>query len=120
MYRNEFEDWIGFGNRVKISRKQMGLTVEKLAECVDRTENYINRLEKGEKSCSVHTIHQLSKSLKVSTDFLLYGDKQEERDYKDEEIIKNIIERCNKKELKIIKDVIVAMYPKFINKEENE
>ena len=113
MYRNEYDDWTGFGKRVKTSRKQIGMTVETLAECVDRTENYINRLEKGEKSCSVHTIHQLSKALKVSTDFLLYGKVQKDEDYKAEEIINNIIKRCDKKEINIIKNVIVAMYPKF-------
>ena len=115
MYRYEYDDWAGFGNRVKVSRKQIGLTVEKLADSVDRTENYINRLEKGEKSCSVHTVHQLCRALKVSADFLLYGKEYKEKDYSEIEIINNVLQRCDKNELKIIKDVIVAIYPQFIN-----
>ena len=115
MYRNEYSDWVGFGKRVRTSRKQIGMTVEKLADCVDRTENYINRLEKGEKSCSLHTIHQLCKALKVGADFLLYGEVRNDKDYKDEEIINCIIKRCEKRDVKIIKEVIIAMYPKFIN-----
>lgn len=113
MARNEYKDWVGFGARVKHNRTMIGLTREKLSEMIDRTENYLISLEKGDKSCSVHTVHQLSKALKVPTDNLLYGEKVEEKEFKDKEILQNIINRCDSKELKVIKDVIVAMYPNF-------
>lgn len=113
MARNEYKDWVGFGSRVKHNRIMIGLTREKLSEMIDRTENYLISLEKGDKSCSVHTVHQLSKALKVPTDNLLYGEKVEEKEYKDKEILQNIINRCDAKKLKVIKDVIVAMYPNF-------
>ena len=113
MARNEFKDWEGFGSRVKMNRKMLGLTREKLAEMIDRTENYLLSLEKGDKSCSVHTVHQLSKALRVQTDTLLYGDKAKEKDYSDKEIIENIINRSTSEELKVIKNVIVAIYPDF-------
>lgn len=113
MARNEFKDWEGFGNRVKMNRKMLGLTRETLAEMIDRTENYLLSLEKGDKSCSVHTVHQLSKALKVPTDILLYGDKVKEKKFSDKEIIENIINRCNDEELKVIKNVVVAIYPDF-------
>lgn len=80
---------------------------------IDRTENYLISLEKGDKSCSVHTVHQLSKALKVPADNLLYGNKVEEKDYSNKEILKTIIDRCDESELKVIKEVIVAMYPNF-------
>ena len=41
----------------------LGMTTEKLAENIDRTENYVIRFEKGEKTCSIHTLYQLSKVL---------------------------------------------------------
>ena len=113
MARNEYKDWIGFGARVKKNRTMLGLTREKLSEMIDRTENYLISLEKGDKSCSVHTVHQLSTALKVSADNLLYGEKVEEKEYTDKEILQNIINRCNEKELQVIKNVIVAMYPNF-------
>ena len=113
MARNEYQDWIGFGSRVKDNRLKLGLTRDKLSEMINRTENYLISLEKGDKSCSVHTVHLLSKALKVPADDLLYGEKVEEKNYKDKEILENIINRCNEKELKVIKDVIVAMYPNF-------
>ena len=113
MARNEYKDWLGFGSRVRENRKMEGLTREKLSEMIDRTENYLISLEKGDKSCSIHTVHQLSKALKVPADYLLYGSKMEEKNYSDKEIIETIINRCNENELKVIKEVIVAMYPNF-------
>ena len=113
MARNEYNDWIGFGSRVKANRLKIGLTREKLAEMINRTDNYLFSLEKGDNSCSVHTLHLLNKALKVPADDLLYGEKMEEKNYKDKEILQNIIERCDEKELKVIKDVIVAMYPNY-------
>lgn len=113
MARNEYKDWTGFGSRVKDNRKKLGLTREKLSEMIDRTENYLISLEKGDKSCSVHTVHQLSKALKVQADDSLYGKKVEEKDYSNKEILKTIIDRCDEAELKIIKEVIVAIYPNF-------
>ena len=113
MVGNEYNDWIGFGSRVKENRKMLGLTREKLSEMINRTENYLISLEKGDKSCSLHTVHQLSKALKLPTDYLLYGKKLEEIDYTNKDILTNIINRCNDKELQVIKDVIVSIYPHF-------
>ena len=35
----------------------------------------------------------------------------EDKNFKNKEILKSIIDRCDEKELEAIKDVIVAMYP---------
>lgn len=118
--KREYEDWKGFGARVKKYRKSIGMTREKLSEMIDRTENYVLSIEKGDKSCSVHTLHQICKSLKVSADQLLYGeDETVKKEYNNKKILQEIIERCNEEELEIIKDLIVAIYPNF-NKIINE
>ena len=54
--RYEYTDWKGLGNRVKSYREQIGITKEKFAEMINRTENYLSELEKGNRSCSVHEI----------------------------------------------------------------
>lgn len=115
MARNEYKDWDVFGTRIREYRKQIGLTTEKLSEMIDRTETYLILLEKGYRSCSLHTVHMLSKALKIPVDTLLYGEKMKDKDYTDKEIIKSIIDRCDEKELAAIKDVIVAMYPHLEN-----
>ena len=107
MEGKEYNDWKNFGIRVKNARNSIGMTVEKLAEKSNRTENFIFRIEGGQ-SCSIHTVYQLSKALKKSSDYLLFGE-----DMKVEEIIDNILNQCDDKKLKIVKDVLVAMFSDF-------
>lgn len=111
--RYEYQDWKGFGARTKRNRLAIGLTKETFADMINRSENYISELEKGNNSCSVHTLHQIAKALKVSSDNLLYeeDDSYTKEKYNDKEILKNIIDRCNEEELKVIKALIVAAYP---------
>lgn len=112
--RYEYQDWKNFGGRVKDSRRQIGMTKEKFAEEINRSENFVSEIEKGNKSCSLHTLHQISKVLKVSADYLLYGEKVDmKKEYSNKEIIEEIINRCNDEELGVIKDLIVAVYPNF-------
>lgn len=111
--RYEYQDWQGFGGRTKKYRLSIGLTKEKFAGMINRSENYISELEKGNSSCSVHTLYQISKALRVPTDSLLYdnGEVYKKCDYKAKDILMNIINRCNDEELGVIKDLILAVYP---------
>ncbi len=121
--RYEYQDWKNFGARVKNSRKQIGMTKERFAEEINRTENFVSEIEKGNKSCSLHTLHQISKVLKVSADYLLYGENVDmKKEYSNKEILEEIINRCNEEELGVIKDLIVAVYPnlKYILKDKSE
>lgn len=109
--RYEYSYWKGFGSRVKFYREQVGLTKEKFAEVINRSENFISEIEKGNNSCSVHTLYQISNALRVSTDKLLYGETMKSKEYKDKDILHEIIDRCSEDEAKVIKDIIVATYP---------
>lgn len=112
--KNEYKDWKGFGERTKNSRESIGLTREKFSEMIDRTENYILSLEKGDKSCSIHTLHQICSSLKESSDYILYGDKMEKNNDKkgtNKDILLEIINRCDEDEIAILKDVAITLFP---------
>lgn len=112
--KNEYKDWKGFGERTRKSRESIGLTREKFSEMVDRTENYVLSLEKGDKSCSIHTLHQICSSLKQSPDYILYGDKMEENNENkniDKDILLEIINRCDEEEIAILKDVALTLFP---------
>lgn len=109
----EFKDWKNFGIRVKNARNSTGMTVETLAEKSHRTENFILRIESGKKSCSIHTLYQFCKSMNIPADDLLFGGKVEEKNYSDKEIIENMINKCNEKQLKIVKDVLIAICHNF-------
>ncbi len=111
--RYEYQDWKGFGARTKRNRVAIGLTKETFADMINRSENYVSELEKGNSSCSVHTLYQISKALKVSSDNLLYEESESymNGEYNNREILRNIIDRCSEEELEVIKALIVAAYP---------
>lgn len=109
MSGKEYKDWKNFGIRLKNARNSKGMTVEKLAEKSDRTENFIFRIESGKKSCSVHTLYQLCKAMNITSDSLLFGENVQVVEYKDREIIENILNNCDEKQLKAIKEVLIAM-----------
>lgn len=113
MNGKEYSDWKNFGIRVKNARNNIGMTVEKLADKSDRTENFINRIENGTKSCSIHTLFQFCKAMNTSADDLLFGGKVKEENYSDKEIIEHIINNCNEKQLKIVKEVLIAIFSDF-------
>ena len=122
--RYEYTDWKGFGHRIKIYREKIGMTKEKFAESINRSENYVNELEKGNTSCSVHTLHQISKTLKIPCDIILYGEIDMKEKYTNKEILLEMIERCDEDELAILKDLANAIFPnlekiKKINKTDN-
>lgn len=110
--RYEYKDWKGFGARTRQYREGIGLSKEKFAEMINRSENFVSDLEKGRTSASVHTVHQISKALKVTTDSLLYGDSVEDKkNYTNKEVLEEIINRCDDEELAILKDIVVATFP---------
>ncbi|MFQ9298971.1 MAG: helix-turn-helix domain-containing protein [Clostridia bacterium] len=110
--RFEYKDWKGFGSRVKRCREQINMTKERFAEEIGRSENFVAEIEKGNTSCSVHTLHKISEVLRVPTDTLLYGKVENMKESKsNKEILEEIINRCSDDEIQVITDIIIATYP---------
>lgn len=65
------------GTRMKAQRELLGLTREELAERLDITPRFCYDLELGLKGMSIPTLCKLSNVLKVSTDYLLFGEPLE-------------------------------------------
>lgn len=68
------------GLRIKTTRKTQNLTQEKLSEMVDVSPHYIYEIEKGLKTMSITVLCALSVSLKVSSDYLLFGSAYSNQD----------------------------------------
>ena len=70
MYFNAVE----FGERLQEVRRDRGFTQEQLADRLRLASKYhLSRIERGEKSCSIDMLVELSGILHVSTDYLLTG-----------------------------------------------
>lgn len=63
-----------FGKRLQDVRKIRGLTQLELSERLGlASKQHISRIERGEKTCSIDLLIELSCILRVSTDYLLMG-----------------------------------------------
>lgn len=113
--RCEYDDWKNFGERVRNERLKTGLSKEKFAELINRSENYVTELEKGNSTCSLHTLYQICNALHISSDLLLYGEGKciMKEVYDKKEILYNILDKCNVDEISLITDLVLALYPKL-------
>ena len=60
-----------FGNRLRIARKDRGLTLEQLASVCNTSETVLRNYEKARKSPNVEMLLRICEALKISPDYLL-------------------------------------------------
>ena len=63
-----------FGERLRSRRSAMKFTQEFVAEQAGIGLRFYQMLERGEKNASLDTLIRLSRTLTISTDYLLFGD----------------------------------------------
>lgn len=66
------------GSRIKTLRKEKALTRERLAEKAEISTQFLADIETGNKGMSAATLYKLSKALCVSSDYLLFGNGNNE------------------------------------------
>ncbi|MBD8922906.1 XRE family transcriptional regulator [bacterium] len=66
-------NYIEIGKRIKIKRKELNLTQEKLSEIIDVSPSYISEIERGSSICSLATITNIAHTLNTSLDYLVLG-----------------------------------------------
>lgn len=67
---------VEIGGRIKAERKKLNLSQEKLSEIVSVTPHYIYEIERGLKAMSLETLINISVALNLSTDYILFGEVQ--------------------------------------------
>lgn len=97
---------IDIGSRIKVSRKSMGVSQEKLAEMAFVSPHYIYEIERGMKTMSVETLINLSKALNISTDYILFGNKEQDNFSLSEEL-----DRLNEQQRKRAENAFMALLP---------
>ena len=66
-------DFKAIGNRIRQQREFLGYTREYLAEQLSVSVNFCRDIEIGAKGMSIQTLAKLSDILKLSTDYILFG-----------------------------------------------
>lgn len=64
-------DFILLGKRIRDERLLLRLTIEQLAEKVDKSSNFIGQIERGDRKPSLETIVDLANALGTTVDNLL-------------------------------------------------
>ena len=66
-------NYVEIGKRIKIKRKVLKITQEKLSEMIDVSPTYISGIERGCSICSLATITKIAQTLNMSLDYLIFG-----------------------------------------------
>lgn len=101
-------DWVAIGARIRTQREQFGYTREAFAEMLDITPKFCADIELGNKGMSVQTLCNISSTLKLSTDYILFGATQQDHAFSS-----LLLQRCTPVEQKyaeeILKTFLIAM-----------
>ena len=65
------------GKRISSRRKALDITQEQLAEMMDVSVQMISNLEQGKKAIRPENLVKVCKSLGVSADYILFGEKSD-------------------------------------------
>ena len=102
-------EWKAIGTRIRKQREFLGYTREQFAELLDVTPKFCSDIELGVKGMSVQTLCKIARTLRLSTDYILFG----KEDAKMDDSISLIMENCSDVERKyaeqILKTFLIAM-----------
>ena len=65
------------GNRIRIRREELNITRNELSEILDVTPKFFADIENGARGMSLKTLMTIAKTLYISTDYILFGEKEE-------------------------------------------
>lgn len=105
---------IQIGERIQIARGLAGLTQERFSELVGVSTQYISDLERGVTGTSIPTLIKICKTLSVSSDYILMGEKSD----KDISGILRRLEYLPENEIKLIERGINLMIEAFQSREQ--
>ena len=91
------------GHRLRQQRNRLGLTREQFAELADIGAGYYGQLEVGTSQMSVDTLIKLSRTSRLSMEYILLGDVPQEPDLT---TLQAMLARCTPRELHLAEKVL--------------
>lgn len=111
------EQFITMGRRIRLRRKELGLTQNKLAELLEVSNNHLSAIENGREKPSLEKFVILCKLLKTTPDFLLLGTLHS---CNVSQNISDNLRLCDAEDIKLIGQIVellVARNQNFWNKD---
>ena len=101
------------GTNIQRERERMGWTQEKFSEMIGMGEKNLSSIECGAKGVSVATLLKICNALHVSSDTLLF----EQKEKNDVENLTAQLERLSQEQFNIVSDVVYKLLEAFALKE---
>lgn len=95
-------NWENVGKRIRSQRERLGMTREVLAEKIEVTPKFCSDIELGLKGMSIPTLCKIADVLSLSTDYILFGTKNEDFDC----TVSALLRQCPPEKLCYIEDII--------------
>ena len=108
-------DYKNLGKKIAVTRKEMNLTQEKLAEITELSSNYISNIENNHSIPSLETFIVICNALNKTPDYFLLDSNSNSKEYLSESILSKI-EQCNPSERRLIDGFITLL----INERSND
>lgn len=93
------------GKKINISRKDKGLTSEKLSELCNINATYLRQIESGAKMPSLPVFISICRELKVSPSYLL-ADILSDPEIQEMDVLSELWERASPKQIKMVNSMI--------------
>ena len=93
-------NWVEIGARIRSQREAFGYTRETFAEMLDVTPKFCADIELGKKGMSVPTLCRIASVLKLSTDYILFGEDQQKHCFS------SVLRHCTPLEQKFAEDIL--------------
>ena len=95
-------DFKAIGSRIRSQREFLGYTRECLSEQLAISTNFCRDIEIGAKGMSIQTLVNLSYVLKLSTDYIMFGEANE----KDIEPLALMLNACKPEKRRYAEDIL--------------
>ena len=94
---------IAVGQRLRQQRNKLGLTREQFAELADIGAGYYGQIEVGTSQMSIDTLIKISKTSRLSMEYILFGEDDGTQDLF---AIEAMLAHCSSRELKLAEQVL--------------
>lgn len=91
------------GQRLRQRRNHLGLTREQFAELADIGAGYYGQIEAGTSQMSIDTLIKVSRTSRLSMEYILFGEEPGEADPAP---VRDILSRCTPRELRLAEKVL--------------
>ena len=120
LYRSDINS-AEVGNRIRTERENLDMNRENLSELLNISPYFLGQIERGERKMSIDTLIDICECLRISMDYLFFGQlnvnnknniKNNSKNKNSDEIY-SLINKCSEKEIEVINGIIKLILPHF-------